>query len=139
MKKLLFLLLLVPAILQAQIPVDKQYHIGAGAVIGVWGTFMGNSLELSPEKSALVGFGCAVAAGVGKELWDVSDQWFFGIEHPFDCRDIVATAAGGVVGAGLSYIILKYVDKHKKPEKVDDSLYFYFGANTVQGGIKINF
>lgn len=69
MKKLLFLLLLVPAICQAQIPVDKQYHIGAG----------------------------------------------------------------------LSYIILKYVDKHKKPEKVDDSLYFYFGANTVQGGIKINF
>ena len=94
MKKLLFLLLLVPAICQAQIPVDKQYHIGAGVVIGTWGTFMGNSLELSPEKSALVGFGCAVAAGVGKELWDVSDQWLFGIKHSFDCRDIAATAAG---------------------------------------------
>lgn len=111
MKTLIFLLMLVPAICQAQIPVDKQYHIGAGAVIGVWGTFMGNSLELSPEKSALVGFSCAVAAGVGKELWDVSDQWFFKVSHPFDCRDIAATAAGGVVGVGLSYVALKIFKK----------------------------
>lgn len=111
MKKLLLLLLLVPAICQAQIPVDKQYHIGAGVVIGTWGTFMGNSLELSPEKSALVGLGCAVAAGVGKELLDVSEQWFFKVNHPFDCRDIAATAAGGVVGAGLSYVALRIFKK----------------------------
>lgn len=65
---------------------------------------MGNSLELSPEKSALVGFGCAVAAGVGKELLDVSEQWFFKVSHPFDCRDVAATAAGGVVGAGQSSV-----------------------------------
>lgn len=65
MKKLLFLLLLVPAICQAQIPVDKQYHIGAG----------------------------------------------------------------------LSYIILKYVDKHKKPEKVDDSLYSILD-NSISGSEK---
>lgn len=99
----------------AQIPVDKQYHLGAGAVMGVWGTFAGNSMMWKPEKAALFGIGSVAAAGVCKELWDQSEHWFFGKEHYFDVKDLGATMIGGVIGVGLSYAGLK-IFYHYKPQ-----------------------
>lgn len=108
--------LLIAASLQAQIfepiPYDKKYHIGAGVVAGVWGTFAGNSMDWSAEEAALFGVASATIAGLGKELWDVSDEILFKKEHNFDMMDIAATVEGGIIGAGLSYLALKLF-KHK--------------------------
>lgn len=103
--KLTIIALLIAASLQAQIDVDKKYHAGAGVVIGTWGTFAGNSLNLSSEKSAMFGLASAVTAGIGKELWDKIDY------GRFDVKDVEATVIGGVIGAGLSYAALKIFKK----------------------------
>ena len=134
-KTIIILALLFPVIMQAQefnpVPPDKQYHIGAGAFAGVWGTFAGNSLELTPEQSALLGVAASVAAGVGKELWDVSWCILGDKSATFDTMDIAATTLGGIVGTGLSYVALKIF---KKPPVI-------YGAATskgVQVGVIIN-
>lgn len=120
MKKLTLSLtaILITGFLSAQtfapIPFDKKWHIAAGAVAGTWGTFAGNSLELSPEESALFGVATSVVAGVGKELMDVSEQWIFNQPHRFDLMDVAATVEGGIIGAGLSYVALK-IFKKKPP------------------------
>lgn len=103
------------ATMQAQIfepvPLDKKWHIGGGAFAGVWGTFAGNSLELSPEESALMGVATGLAAGIGKECFDLLDGAIMKQHHPFDPMDIAATTLGGVIGAGLSYAALKIFKK----------------------------
>ena len=120
MKKLTVILaILITGVLSAQtfepVPFDKKYHIGAGALAGVWGTFAGNAMELSPEESALFGVAMSAVAGIGKECMDVSERWVFKTPGAkFDCMDIAATVEGGVIGAGLSYVALK-IFKKKAP------------------------
>ena len=117
MKKLTVILaILITGALSAQtfepVPFDKKYHIGAGALAGVWGTFAGNSLEWSPEESALFGVAMSAVAGVGKECMDVTEGWVFKTPGAkFDCMDIAATVEGGIIGAGLSYLALKIFKK----------------------------
>ena len=118
MKKLTLFLtaFLITGILSAQtfepLPFDKKWHIAAGAVAGTWGTFAGNSIELTPEQSALFGVAAATVAGIGKELMDVSERWIFKAPGArFDAMDIAATVEGGIIGAGLSYLALKIFKK----------------------------
>lgn len=89
------------------IPYDKKWHIGCGAIAGVWGTFMGNSINLSAEESALVGVATSLTAGIGKELMDVGEKFVFKVDNRFDPMDVAATTMGGIIGAGLSYAALK--------------------------------
>jgi hypothetical protein len=135
-KTIIILALLIPCLVQAQefkpIPIDKQYHIGAGAFAGVWGTFAGNSLDLTPEQSALCGVAATMAAGVGKELWDISWCVLGDKSATFDTMDIAATALGGIVGTGLSYVALK-IFKKKPPV-----IYGMAGSKGVQVGVIIN-
>lgn len=84
---------------------DKKYHFGAGAISGLWGTGAGKSLELSDEGAALFGVGSSFAAGIGKELCDVSTG------GQFDVNDISATVFGGVVSSGITYACLKIFKK----------------------------
>ena len=119
MKKLTVILaILITEALSAQsfepVPFDKKYHIGAGALAGVWGTFAGNSLEWSPEESALFGVAMSAVAGIGKECMDVAPVVFGNKSARFDVMDIAATVEGGVIGAGLSYVALK-IFKKKAP------------------------
>ena len=109
MKKSLFtLFVFLPIFVASQtVPVDKQYHIGAGIVIGTWGTFAGNSLNLDAERSAAFGIGAVFVAGLGKELWDELDY------GGFDMKDLGATMIGGAVGVGLTYAGLKIFKKNK--------------------------
>ena len=93
------------------IPYDKKWHIAAGTFAGTWGTFAGNSLDLSAEESALFGVAAAVTAGVGKELMDVAPRIFGHDEARFDPMDVAATTMGGIIGAGLSYAALKIFKK----------------------------
>lgn len=100
-----------------------------GAVAGTWGTFAGNSLDLSAEESALFGVAAAVTAGVGKELMDVGEKWIFKVDNRFDPMDVAATTMGGIIGAGLSYAALKIF---KRPPVI------YAEVNKgVQIGVKI--
>ena len=94
-----------------EVPVDKQYHIGAGTVIGIWGTFMGNSCEFTPEASALVGIASSTIAGIGKEVMDVIEAEVTDNGNYFDVMDLSATMAGGIIGTGLSYAALKIFKK----------------------------
>ena len=112
------------------IPFDKKYHIGAGVLAGTWGTFTGNSLELTPEQSALFGVAASVAAGVGKELWDVSWCILGDKSATFDTMDIAATTLGGMIGTGLSYVALKIF---KKPPVI----YSVVNDKSIQVGVKI--
>ena len=136
MKKTIILLIavLLTGTITAQefkpVPSDKQYHIGAGALAGVWGTFAGNSLELTPEQSALFGVAASVAAGVGKELWDVSWCILGDKSATFDTMDIAATTLGGMIGTGLSYVALKIF---KKPPVI----YSVVNDKSIQVGVKI--
>ena len=121
MKKLTLILtaIILTGVLSAQaftpIPYDKKWHIGCGAIAGAWGTFAGNSLEWSPEESALFGVAMSAVAGVGKECMDVTEGWVFKTPGAkFDCMDIAATVEGGIIGAGLSYMALK-IFKRKPP------------------------
>ena len=93
------------------IPFDKKWHMAAGTFAGTWGTFAGNSLELSDEGAALFGIGASVVAGVGKELMDVAPVVFGNKSARFDVMDIAATVEGGIIGAGLSYAALKIFKK----------------------------
>lgn len=118
-KSTVILAILITGALSAQtfepVPFDKKYHIGAGTLAGVWGTFAGNSLQWSPEESALFGIAMSGVAGIGKECMDVSERWAFKTPGArFDCMDIAATVEGGIIGAGLSYVALK-IFKRKPP------------------------
>lgn len=136
MKKLTLILtaIIFTGVLSAQaftpIPYDKKWHIAAGTFAGVWGTFAGNSLELAPEESALFGVAASVAAGVGKELWDVSWCILGDKSATFDTMDIAATTLGGMIGTGLSYVALKIF---KKPPVI----YSVVNDKSIQVGVKI--
>ena len=71
-------------------PRDKVYHLVAGLVIG----FLGGLLH------PLVGLGLAVAAGVGKEVYDKQAG------GTVEVMDAVATFGGGLVGALAAYFIV---------------------------------
>jgi hypothetical protein len=111
--KLTIIVLLINAALAAQIPVDKQFHAGAGFVIGVWGTMAGNACEFTPEQSAAFGAAWAVAAGLGKETWDAIDKKRLGLGGGFDSADLGATILGGIIGTGLTYAGLKIFKKRQ--------------------------
>jgi uncharacterized protein YfiM (DUF2279 family) len=73
-------------------PLDKKLHIVVGFIIGFLGAYF--------LRSALFGFLAAVAAGALKEIYDKcsgkgTPEWL----------DFLATAASGLIGAGI-YLIL---------------------------------
>ena len=108
---------------------DKKYHIGAGTLAGVWGTFAGKSIELSDEGAALFGVAAATAAGIGKEVMDVAPALFGNETARFDCMDIAATVEGGIIGAGLTYLGMKIFKR--KP--------LIYGGKGITIGFKVNF
>jgi hypothetical protein len=86
------------------IPKDKQLHLGAGAIIGAWGT-------LTPEKKygwypTLAGMGWTTAAGIGKETYDSY------LGGKFDFKDLGATIIGGAISVG----IIRLCTLKKKPK-----------------------
>lgn len=99
--------------------------MGAGVVIGTWGTFAGNSMNYTPEKAALFGITSVAVAGLGKEIWDEIDY------NGFDVKDLGATMIGGLVGVGLSYVGLKIFYKHRP------KIYSTAVQNNITVGLKI--
>jgi uncharacterized protein YfiM (DUF2279 family) len=133
MKRLITILtaILLTSAISAQVAYDKKLHIGAGVVVGTWGTFAGNSMNWTPEQSALFGVGSVVVAGVGKEAWDYSWRIFGDTSARFDVKDLGATMIGGAVGVGLSYLGLK-IFKKSKP-------YYATVNNKITIGVKVWF
>lgn len=102
--------LILTAAAQGQLtPVDydKKLHMGAGVYCGGMFTYGGRLMGWTDEEAALFGIAGGVAAGVGKELFDISQRWALKTSDEFDVNDIAATALGAVIGAGIGYVCLK--------------------------------
>lgn len=110
MKKLCILLvvLISTASYSQKIARDKQLHLGAGFLVGAWGTLIPEDKNLKP---ILYGIGASVVAGAGKELVDMG-----GFGKP-DIKDFGATVIGGVVSVGIITGV-KAIIKHHKRHKI---------------------
>ena len=82
---------------------DKALHFSACGMLA--GDGYGTASVLSKRESTrvLAGFGLAVAAGVGKEVYDKT-----GHGDP-SWRDLTWDVVGGATGAAISWIIDRYV------------------------------
>jgi hypothetical protein len=83
------------------IPKDKQYHMGAGFVIGAWGTL--TSEEKYGWQKTRNGMIAVGIAGVGKETYDwvnpgIKNGLFKGT---FDLKDLAADFIGGAISIGI--------------------------------------
>lgn len=72
---------------------DKALHFGVSAALAGGGYAAGATIWEEPAPALLLGAGLALAAGAGKELWDLA-----GHGHP-SWRDMAWNVAG--TGAGL--------------------------------------
>ena len=83
MKKIIIILLFIPCLLKSQIPIDKQWHIAAGASIS-GATFLTvneltNDYKISFRSSVMI----MTCASFGKEIYDgISQKGVFSWE---DC------------------------------------------------------
>jgi len=68
MKFLLFFL--IPFLSQSQIQPDKVKHFVAGTVISYTSSFVSYKLGASKKQAIFIGFGTAILAGLGKEIYD---------------------------------------------------------------------
>jgi len=69
---------------------DKQAHAGTGAAISLYASEIAR--QHGSKHPALWGFGCAVGAGMAKELIDRRRAG-----NHFDVADLGATASGGLL------------------------------------------
>jgi hypothetical protein len=74
------------------LPKDKQLHALAGLAI---------ALPVSAVGHPGLALGMAVAAGVGKEIYD----YYHPLDHTADLMDALATIGGGVLGVALGLLI----------------------------------
>jgi hypothetical protein len=106
---ILTLITLSASVLQGQkIAIDKQLHIGAGAVVGAWGTLIPQ--DQKGIKPFVFGIGASAIAGAGKEIVDLG-----GFGTP-DIKDFGATVIGGIISVGMVQgvkAIVHTVKKHK--------------------------
>jgi putative lipoprotein len=89
---------------------DKALHFGASALIASDGYF-GAALATDDRRVRLgVGGGLALAAGVGKELWDLSGR---GDASWRDLTwDVVGTVTGLAFAAAADWAVAKLTPKH---------------------------
>ena len=82
-----------------RIPVDKQMHLAAGAIIG--GMSASDPKAKYPFWNAVL---FSTVCGVGKEFMDI------GTGVP-EVNDAIATTVGGVVGGAAVYYARKQIDR----------------------------
>lgn len=75
---------------------DKALHFIAGAAIGAVGAGIAQSTDFSPCGATSSGIGLAFSIGLGKE-WNDGQTGAGTVSG----RDLLATVAGGIVGAQL--------------------------------------
>lgn len=75
---------------------DKALHFFAGAAIGAVGARVAHSSNVSHCAAASTGIGLAFSIGLGKEWQDTRSP-----TGTPSTRDLLATIAGGIIGAQL--------------------------------------
>lgn len=81
---------------------DKKLHLGAGAVAGAVVSVAGLLVFGFPSEVRLItGVLAAVAAGVGKEVFDSKNP----DKHTVDKLDVVYTGVGGVIGSLVALLV----------------------------------
>jgi len=84
---------------------DKALHFGASATIAAGGYGLGALWQPSSEGQRLVVGGAAgLAAGVGKELWDLTT----GLGDP-SWKDLAWDAAGTAVGLAVAWAVDRFI------------------------------
>ena len=93
MKKILFLLLVLPTFTNAQLLTepDKQLHFTAGAVIQAGTYAIVYNKTKDKKKALLYSLGTAILAGTLKDLADSRQMG-----NRFDTRDLLATSYGAL-------------------------------------------
>jgi hypothetical protein len=103
------------------IPKDKQLHLGAGAVIGAWGTLI--DYDKPSWRSPVYGIGAATIAAAGKEI--IMDK-FMGWGNP-EWKDFGNSVLGGAISVGLiegaKYLVKKHrINKYSKNNSLDHEI-----------------
>lgn len=78
---------------------DKALHFGLSAGIAAVGYTAAAAFSDSPTRRALAGGGLALAAGIGKELFDLSGH------GDASWRDLTWDVIGSTTGVGLSLFV----------------------------------
>ena len=84
---------------------DKILHVAVGFAIGVVASFLCVFLGLQKDTSVLVGLGLAVAAGVGKEFYDLKRP----ATNVSEAADAWHTIGGGAVGSIVGALLLPFI------------------------------
>ena len=85
---------------------DKQFHLAAGALIGIVAVAFCAFIfkAMIPEARLAVAVVAAAAAGIAKELYDKKHPE----THTYDLKDAAFTAAGGLIGGIFAQIVVTY-------------------------------
>lgn len=87
---------------------DDEMHFWAGMLISLFTFILANFL-FNQSVSAVVAFGFATIAGIGKEFYDKYIK-----KTKFDFRDLVWTLIGGAI-LPIFFIIFDYIYLHSEP------------------------
>ncbi len=112
MKALILFLLFSTLSYSQMIPLDKQKHFIAGAIISVPPAFFINGMWEKPKLAFFVGWGVAIGAGITKESMDED------ICKCWDNNDLLATTLGGLVGSSLIYVGATQINKRKERRRL---------------------
>ena len=89
---------------------DKPLHLAVGGAVAMFGYALAAQILDGPGPRSAIGGGLALAAGVGKEVWDLLG------EGTAEWLDL----AFGVLGAGLGLLVAVAVDlafEHRRRQR----------------------
>ena len=90
-----------------QIPEDKVLHFLAGGYVAASGYYAADDFNINRKVTAI---GLSTAIGTAKEIWD------YNMGRPFDYKDLLVTAFGGVV-VTYTLELLKKKKNERKTKK----------------------
>lgn len=100
---------LVPCLMQAQIPEDKQQHFVVGGIVsGVTYSVVKHKTN-NKNKAFMYGVGASFVVGLGKEVIDQKQP-----DNRFDSIDLGATVFGGFVFSKT----INVFDRKRKQQRV---------------------
>jgi hypothetical protein len=122
----IFIGILIFSLGNAQIPTDKQYHLGAGIAIGAWTTWAVSTDQKPILNCALYGIGISTAIGAIKEGADLC-----GYGTP-EWADLGYTVAGGVIGTAITCTLVSIFRERKIRLSVDVSEKYVTGGLIIK-------
>lgn len=105
MRSIMFLGMILLGLSSEAQPLDKQYHLAGGII-------MGGSAAMLSHKPVLAAITISTLAGIGAEIHDV-----VGHDGVFDKRDLAMTVIGGVVSGIVVKMVRHRIHKLKRKRR----------------------